>query len=61
MVLATYWVISENIHTIPRTDFWDPAGNSKGLDEKIKKIQTGGGVNDYGIPRAWGDNTFWNF
>ena len=40
--------------------FANPAGNSKGLGEKWK-IQTGGGVNDYGIPRAWRSNAFWNF
>ena len=41
--------------------FASPAGNSKGLGEK-RKIRTGrGGANDYGIPRAWRGNAFWNF
>ena len=46
--------------------FANPAGNSKGLGEK-RKIRMGGGggggegVNDYGIPRAWRGNAFWNF
>ena len=33
--------------------FVNPAGNSKGLGKK-RKIRTGGGVNDYGIPKALG-------
>ena len=40
--------------------FANPAGNSKGLGEK-QKIRTGGGVKDYGNPRAWRGNAFWNF
>ena len=40
--------------------FANPASNSKGLGEK-QKIRTGGGINDYGIPRAWRGKAFWNF
>ena len=35
-------------------------GNSEGFEEK-RKFRGGGGVNDYGILRAWGGNAFWNF
>jgi len=28
---------------------------------KTWKIRTGGGVYDYGNPRAWGDNAVWKF
>ena len=39
------WVIPENIHTIPHPGFW----KSEGM-----------GVNDYGVPRAWGIMQFEN-
>jgi len=38
----------------------NPAGNSEGFDKKWN-IRSGGGVYDYGNPRAWGDNAFWEF
>lgn len=39
--------------------FMNPAGNSKGFDEK--ENPDGKGVNDYVITRAWGDNPFFKF
>ena len=39
------WVIPESIHTIPQPAFW----KSEGM-----------GVNDYGVPRAWGIMQFGN-
>ena len=56
--VESFEIIWRKIREIAR--ICEPAGNSKGLGEK-RKIRTGGGVNDYGIPRAWRGNAFWNF
>ena len=44
-ILRHYWAIPENIHTYTTDGFLD--------------FRRGGGVHDYGIPRAWGGIYVW--
>ena len=52
-ISSGYWVIPENIHTIP----WAASGNSEGeggvLGLEFRR-RGGGGVTQFGIPKTWG-------
>ena len=46
-----YWVIPENIHTIPRAASWNSEGEGGFLGLEFRRR---GGVTQFGIPKAWG-------
>ena len=48
-----YWVIPENIHTIPRAASWNSEGEGGFLALEFRR-RGGGGVTQFGIPKAWG-------
>ena len=45
------WAIPENIHTIPRTAFWNSEGKGGFFELEIGRY---GGIFTIGIPKAWG-------
>ena len=47
------WVIPENIHTIPRAASWNSEGEGGFLGLEFRR-RGGGGVTQFGIPKAWG-------
>ena len=47
------WVIPENIHTIPRVASWNSMGEGGFLDWNSEGMGGGGGVMQFGIPKAW--------
>ena len=47
------WAIPENIHTIPRTAFWNSEGKGGGGFFELE-IWRHGGILTIGIPNAWG-------
>ena len=49
--ISTYWVIPENIHTIPRAASWNSEGEGGFLGLEFRRR---GGVTQFGIPKAWG-------
>lgn len=52
-ILSLYWVIPENIYTIPRAASWNSEGEGGFLGLEFRR-RGGGGVTQFGIPKAWG-------
>ena len=51
---GVHWVIPENVHTIPRAASWNSEGEGGGFLDWNSKRVGGGGVTQFGIPKAWG-------
>ena len=47
-------MIPENIHTIPRAASWNSEGEGGFLGLEFRRRGGGGGVMQFGIPKAWG-------
>ena len=52
---SDYWVIPENIHTIPRAASWNSEGEGGFPGVEFRRR---GGVTQFGVPKAIGEGGF---